>query len=380
MSKHAVVDLVTDYFTEPIFLLYMILYYYKFKNAKFKIRQIISSFIFFSIGIILMIIGLSKYYSINYDYQNSSHNYFRYVIISIIIAVFIIPFFYFLRILLAAFYMESTDANALVLNFHIYFIECIISLIIFCINNKIINKKEYPITYIFWAAHAAFTDLYELILFILLRMTNIFIIFMILVFRKVVFHFSYLYSDGKYLLFLTATIICNILGLITFSCQSDEGTIKILNLSLKPLFSYEENIIDPDKFKIDNEYDKNFEGKEKENLLTDNTITSYGNDNNNSTPLGDDKERNIEEIEQLKNENNILKNENNKLKLENNKLKSENNELKAKNQNQHVKIGTLQVKIQNLEELNEKLSEKIAILKDKTNSNNDELEELNNFN
>ena len=220
VSKHAVVDLVTDYFTEPIFLLYMILYYYKFKNAKFKIRQIISSFIFFSIGIILMIIGLSKYYSINYDYQNSSHNYFRYVIISIIIAVFIIPFFYFLRILLAAFYMESTDANALVLNFHIYFIECIISLIIFCINNKIINKKEYPITYIFWAAHAAFTDLYELIIFVLLRMTNIFIIFMILVFRKVVFHFSYLYSDGKYLLFLTATIICNILGLITFSCQS----------------------------------------------------------------------------------------------------------------------------------------------------------------
>ena len=82
VSKHAIVDLITDYFTEPIFLLYMILYYYKFKNAKFKTRQIISSFIFFSIGIILMIIGLSKYYCKNYDCQNGPHNYFRYVIIN----------------------------------------------------------------------------------------------------------------------------------------------------------------------------------------------------------------------------------------------------------------------------------------------------------
>ena len=199
---------------------------------------------------------------------------------------------------------------------------------------------------------------------------------MILVFRKVVFHTSLAFSRGYYLLFLIPSIIFNILGLIAFSCQSNEDTMNILNLSLKPLFSYKDSIIESDKFKIDNEYNeqvKNIDNK-KEYLFSDNTITSYGNENNNNfTPSGDDKERNSEEIEQLKNENNILKNENNK-------LKSENNELKAKNQNQHVKIGTLQVKIQNLEELNEKLSEKIAILKDKTNSNNDELEELDNLN
>ena len=52
-------------------------------------------------------------------------------------------------------------------------------------------------------------------------------------------------------------------------------------------------------------------------MLSDNEKTSYGNDNNNFTPSGDDKERFIEEIEELKNENNILKNENNKLKIPN---------------------------------------------------------------
>ena len=64
-----------------------------------------------------------------------------------------------------------------------------------------------------------------------------------------------------------------------------------MNLSLKPLFSYEDNIIESDNFKIDNENVKNFENKEKESLLTDNIITSNGSDNNNCTPSGDGKER-----------------------------------------------------------------------------------------
>ena len=253
--------------------------------------------------------------------------------------------------------MKSTEGNALVLNFHIYFIECILSIIIFYISNKLIYKKTYSSNYIYWIVYAVVIDIYELIIFVLLRMSNIFVIFMILVFRKVDFHSSMAFAKGVYFLFLIAPIIFSILGLITFSCQSDKDTVKILNLSLKPLFSYEDNIVESDNFIIGNEHVKNFENKEKESLLTDNIITSDGNDNNNCTPSGDGKERLIEEIEELKNENN--------------ELKSEINKLKTKIQNQNVKIVTFQVKIQNLEELNEKLSEKIAILKVKTNSNDD---------
>ena len=107
------------------------------------------------------------------------------------------------------------------------------------------------------------------------------------------------------------------------------------------------------------------------------TITSDGNcnDNINCTPLSEEKEKNyIEELDQL---NNIK----NKLIVQINNLKSENSELKTKNQNQIIEIGTLQTKIQNLEDINEKLSEKLVILKDKNNSyNNDDLDELDNIN
>lgn len=76
-----------------------------------------------------------------------------------------------------------------------------------------------------------------------------------------------------------------------------------------------------------------------------------------------------------------LNNIKNKLIVQINNLKSENSELKTKNQNQIIEIGTLQTKIQNLEDINEKLSEKLVILKDKNNSyNNDDLDELDNIN
>jgi hypothetical protein len=118
------------------------------------LRQIIYSFIFFIIGIIVLIIGLTNYYCLTEEkignrdkYNNWSrekeeytyyvcdnkNSYFVNNHISIIIAIFIIPFLFFIKIFYSKKYMDITNNNALVINFQIYFIKFIFSLIIYFI-------------------------------------------------------------------------------------------------------------------------------------------------------------------------------------------------------------------------------------------------------
>ena len=53
---------ITEFFAEPVCLLCLILYYKMNKNVHFNLKQIITSYSFFIVGIILMIIGLCNYY------------------------------------------------------------------------------------------------------------------------------------------------------------------------------------------------------------------------------------------------------------------------------------------------------------------------------
>ena len=332
VSKFTIVDLITDYFTEPIYLLYVFLFYYLFKHYNFRIKPILSSFVFFIIGMVLMIFGLVKYYcystKINDETKCESgiNNYFRNYHYSIIIAVLVIPFLFFLRMLLSASYMEYTNTYALFYTFQIY---------------------------------------YELIIYFILRKSNLFIVFMVLVFNKLGFHFSLISNKGTYLYFFAAPIIFNIVGIITLSFQADLKYLHAFQSPINPLYIKKKIRINSDIILEDNESDISNNDKEGNNM-------TESNDNTISTLLDNKETKYINKIEKLENENDRLKNENDI-------LKTENNELKNKNQNLNIKIGTLKVKIENLEELNEKLSEKIAILKDKSNLNIDDLNELDNI-
>ena len=372
VSKFTIVDLITDYFTEPIYLLYVFLFYYLFKHYNFRIKPILSSFVFFIIGMVLMIFGLVKYYcystKINDETKCESgiNNYFRNYHYSIIIAVLVIPFLFFLRMLLSASYMEYTNTYALFYTFQIYFFEFILSLLIYLISNKVIYKDDtYSGNYIFWLVYAIVTDLYELIIYFILRKSNLFIVFMVLVFNKLGFHFSLISNKGTYLYFFAAPIIFNIVGIITLSFQADLKYLHAFQSPINPLYIKKKIRINSDIILEDNESDISNNDKEGNNM-------TESNDNTISTLLDNKETKYINKIEKLENENDRLKNENDI-------LKTENNELKNKNQNLNIKIGTLKVKIENLEELNEKLSEKIAILKDKSNLNIDDLNELDNI-
>ena len=115
VSEFSTFYLITEFFTEPIYLLYIILYYRIFKKLNFEMKQIISSFFFFIIGIIVMVIGLSNYYckskiNIKKDFwgerreyvcQDDISNYFYNYHISIIISIFIVPFLFFMKTLFA---------------------------------------------------------------------------------------------------------------------------------------------------------------------------------------------------------------------------------------------------------------------------------------
>jgi hypothetical protein len=270
--------------------------------------------------------------------------------------------------------MDITNNNALVINFQIYFIKFIFSLIIYLITIKLIYKINYLDNFetnLNYGLYALISDIYDLIFFIILRVTNLFFIFIILVFRKLLFHISIVKTGyGIYHIFLIVSIIMNIFGLVSFSCNTD---CDLLEEFQKPLFEEENNGIKSDLIinennennenKITNENNTLTYGKPTLNISTNNDyilneITSEGKENEtyDAEPFEDNglKKKN-EEIENLQNE---IK-----------KLKSENNELKSQNQSQNIKIRTLQVRIQNLEELNEKLSEKIAILTEKGNTN-----------
>ena len=98
---------ITEYFTSPIYLLYLILYYYIFKKVNFSLKQIIISYMFFLIGIFFMIYGLINYFCITEIRGNSNFteyyckdeekenkgyiNYFIHSYISIIIAILLMP-------------------------------------------------------------------------------------------------------------------------------------------------------------------------------------------------------------------------------------------------------------------------------------------------
>ena len=62
ITEHTRAFIITEYFTSPIYLLYLILYYYIFKKVIFSFKQIIISYIFFLIGMSVMIIGLIKHF------------------------------------------------------------------------------------------------------------------------------------------------------------------------------------------------------------------------------------------------------------------------------------------------------------------------------
>ena len=393
--------LITNYFNESIYLFYIIFYYRKFKKADFKLKQIIYSYIFFILGIISMIIGLTNYYCLTEEkignrdkYNNWSRekeeytyyvcdnkiNYFVNNHISIIIAIFIIPFLFFIKIFYSKKYMDITNNNALVINFQIYFIKFIFSLILYLIVIKLIYKTNYLDNYetnLNYGLYALISDIYDLIFFIILRVTNLFFVFIILVFRKLLFHVSMAKTgNGKYHIFLVGSIIMNIFGLVSFSCNSDNNLLEEFQ---KPLFEEENNGIKSDL--IINENSENSENNENnENKITnENNTSTYGKptlniSTNNDyilseiTPEGKENET----YDAAPFEDNGLKKKNEEienLQSEIKKLKSENNELKSQNQSQNIKIRTLQVRIQNLEELNEKLSEKIAILTEKGNTN-----------
>ena len=114
--------LITNYFNESIYLFYIILYYRIFKKTNFKLRQIIYSFIFFILGIIVLIIGLTNYYCLTEErigykekktgWRRETEKYTYYICvneinyfinnhISIIIALFIFLFYFLLRYFIA---------------------------------------------------------------------------------------------------------------------------------------------------------------------------------------------------------------------------------------------------------------------------------------
>ena len=157
----------------------------------------------------------------------------------------------------------------------------------------------------------------------------------------------------------------NIIGLIFFSCYSDYNLLEIF---YEPLYKEKIKEINSNLLnnnikenKITRGNNTNIYDNEK-NALNGENVNDYlnqetpGNDNNNNDIHFEtyDKNKLIGEIENLQKENAILKNEI--------------NELKSQNKSQNLQIRTLQVKIQNLEELNDKLSEKIAILNEKENT------------
>ena len=103
ISPYSISYLITDFFTEPIFLFYLILYYRIFKKVDFKKNQIVLSFIFFLLGMVPMLVGLSKFYcrlnnrSYNsFTCKENTDNYFSNYYFSIFIAVFVMPFLHFI--------------------------------------------------------------------------------------------------------------------------------------------------------------------------------------------------------------------------------------------------------------------------------------------
>ena len=170
---------------------------------------------------------------------------------------------------------------------------------------------------------------------------------------------------ANYFLFLLAPIITNIIGFIAFTCNGDSESRKMINA---PLI---------DKIVI-NEINNELENQEiTKNDNGNNSLLNKDNYNNNSCKY-EIKTKNYtvnkegEAPPLLVNEIESLDNKENYKNLEIEKLNSQNKSL-------NLKIKSLQIKIKALEETNEKLTNKIAMLCEKYNINEDE-EDLNNMN
>jgi hypothetical protein len=352
--------IITEYFTSPIYLLYLIVYYYIFKKVTFSIKQIIISYILFFIGIILMIIGLTKYYCLTEKVGNGSVNYFNDLHLSIIISILLLPLFYFLKMFYGKKYMEITNNNALLINFKIYFVEFIIFSTVYLVtkNNTDIDYKKIHSTYMLWPTYAFTAVAYELYIFIILKQTNLFFIFIVLVFKEVIFPIYKTVNVGYHHYFLIATIITNIFGLITFSFFGDKNLLYAFKFPL-----YQEKIKENNSCLLQTNDNNNTpeDGKYlvNNNCVNDSTTINFTNGNDYLTPCGD----NFGETNEIGNKTNM--DEIQILKNENIRLKNENNELKSQNKNQNIQIQTLQSKIQNLEQTINNLSQKVAFLENK---------------
>ena len=172
---------------------------------------------------------------------------------------------------------------------------------------------------------------------------------------------------ANYFLFLIAPIITNIIGFIAFTCHGDSESAKMINAPLT-----DKNIINEINNDLDiQEITKNDNGNNsllnkddyKNNSCNDEIKDKNYTDNLNKE--GDAPPLFVNEIESLDNKENYKN-------LEIQKL---NSQIKSLN----LKIKSLQIKNRLLEETNEKLTNKIAMLCEKYNINEDE-EDLNSMN
>ena len=373
---------ITEFFTEPVYLSYLILYYKMKKNVHFNLKQIITSYSFFIVGIILMIIGLSIYYcesivitheffgfnlSFNKYYcKGGTSNYFYNNHYSIIISIFIIPFLFFAKMFLAKKYMEKTEFNAFIVMFKNYFTEFIISVIILLIATKgKFGDDDFPFNKAYIGVYSLGSDFQELLFLFYLQKTNLYFIFILLVFRKLHFHLlAGFNAKANYFLFLIPPIITNILGFIAFTYQKDsESEIMIYATSLETKLINETNdyLENQEITKTDDGENLLLNKIESNNISAndikkDDNITDDFNKEGGAPPLLVNQMENFDNREKYRD-------------LEIERLKSENKSL-------NLKIKSLQIKNKTLEETNEKLTNKIAMLCEKYNINEDD-EELN---
>ena len=371
ITPYSTIYSITEYFTEAIYLLILIIYYKIFEKAHFYLKQILISYVFFTSGIFLMIFGLSKYFCkskyvkkeaygykiIKYYCIEGTNNYFYNYHYSILISIIVLPFLFFIKMFMAKKYMEVTEINAFILTVKKYFMQLIISSIIFLIVEKgKINKQNFPFNLAYSILYYLASESEEFLFLIYLQKTSLFYIFILLVFRKLDFHLLAGFNGkGNYFLFLIGPILTNILGLITFSYQGNRQLNNIIN---GPLIKKKANEINDDLLnqkvtKINNEPDSFY----SKNVSDLNDVIKDKNSINNFDKEGDTPsfvENNKEKKDELQEYKNKILN-----------LESQINFL-------NIKVRTLQVKNQNLEDTNEKLSEKIAILCEKYNINEDE--------
>jgi hypothetical protein len=282
----------------------------------------------------------------------------------------VIPFLFFAKMFLAKKYMEITGINAFIVMIKNYFTEFIVSAILqlLIIKNGKLYGDDFPFNIEYIGLYSLGSDLQELLFLYYLKKTSLYYIFILLVFRKLHFHLlAGFNAKANYFLFLIAPIITNIFGFIAFICQGDSESAKMINA---PLI---------DKIII-NEISNDSENQE---------ITK--NDNGNNSLLNKDDYKNNSCNDEIKDKNytdnlnkegdapplfvNEIESLDNKENYKNLEIQKLNSQIKSLN----LKIKSLQIKNRALEETNEKLTNKIAMLCEKYNINEDE-EDLNSMN